>query len=149
MDHITRDSIGAFRMTCISDESLDDVMDTLDSRGVVRYEIDSCNIRSKATLLAELKLGFALDLDGPLESWDTAADLIWQMLVEQEGRSAVLIWRNVQMLFVDNLQLFFDAIDLLLGVSESVERRALSSDCHAVSFRMLLIGVRAGFLPLQ
>ncbi|MGC3961527.1 MAG: hypothetical protein QM813_27460 [Verrucomicrobiota bacterium] len=85
-------------MTCVEESSLERLLSASDVAGFVRYEIDSRTIGCKNTLLAAaLTKGFELEVEGELDSWDAAADLIWQKdCMEQNGNKAALIRRTAQ-----------------------------------------------------
>ena len=149
MEHFSRHSIGTFRVACVGASSVEQLFSALDIDGFVRYEIDSREIKCKLTLLKALTVGFDLDHEvGRLESWDAAADLLWQRLMDQGSNKAALIWHNVEQSLANDLQLFLDAVELLLGVAETVERQVPGNGCQAVVFRVFLVGSGANFPQL-
>jgi hypothetical protein len=149
MSHPAAPPMGPFLVTCVSEASSGLLDSALHAHGFDCYRVDSQSITSKQTLLAAFIQGFSLESNQLLDSWDVAADLIWQKLMSQSSNRAALIWHNAHRMLTGELQLLLDAIELLMGVAKTVESQASGDGCHPVLFRVYLVGEGKNFQSIN
>lgn len=146
-EHLSKEQPGVFRVRCLDANSESLLHADLHAAGYTCYFLEASAMRDKTSFLAELCHGchLAHKPGHPLTSWDVAADLLWQQLMEQPRSKAAIVWWDAHLLLEHRLSLLLDGLEFLQGVAESAERQRPSADCHPVLLRIVLLGEGPNF----
>lgn len=133
--------------SCISQNSLPELLEGLHSQSVGAYVIDADDIANEEDALHILALGLRIPKECfPMETPDGTLDFAWQELTERpEVWSAIIIRNAHRMLSDGRLQLFFNFLELLFGLRESVVSPNKMPPNHSVDLRFVLLGEGPGF----
>ncbi|MCA8984768.1 MAG: hypothetical protein KDA76_13470 [Planctomycetaceae bacterium] len=149
MEHLSKHGSGTFRVACLKARSEDVLHAELHEAGFTCYFLESHAITDSDSFLEELCHGCHLSHPPgvKLTSWDAAADLLWQRIMEQPQSRVAIVWWDAHLLLDGRLQLLLDCLEFLQGVGEVTEHQAESLDCHPVLLRVVLLGEGPNFHP--
>lgn len=132
---------------CISKNSLPALLEGLHGESVGTYVIDADDIANEEDALHSLAVGLQFPKECfPMTNLHGTLDFAWQELTERPEAWVVIIIRNThRMLSGERLQLFFNFLDWLYDLRESVDSPGETPSGHSVDLRFVLLGEGPGF----